>query len=214
MMRRGGTILVATNNPGKVLDISDLFRELGIRILSGQDVDLPSPPETEDTLIGNARIKAKAAALATGRTVMTDDSGFFIDALNGAPGVHAATWAETPNGRDYDIARRRVWAEVCSAHPDGADLSAHFRTVWLLLTPDGKEHVFTGQVSGTLTWPPRGTGGHDFDSIFVPDGEDRTFAEMTVAEKTAYSSRRGAFEAMKAWVNMEADEEFSTPNIT
>lgn len=193
-------VLVATNNPGKVRDIADLFAEVGLSVLSGRDFALPSPPETDDTLVGNARIKARAAVAATGRTVMTDDSGFFVDALGGEPGVRAADWAETPEGRDYAVARQRVWDAVQGAHPTGP-VRARFETVWLLLTPTGDEQVFTGTVCGTLIWPPRGDQGHDFDTMFVPDGDDRTFGEMSVAEKNRFSSRRAAFTQMRAWLD-------------
>ncbi len=185
-------ILVATNNAGKVQDISDLFAEIGLSILTGRDFLLPSPPEAEDTLEGNARIKAKAAVEATGRTVMSDDSGFFVEALNGAPGVFAADCAETPSGRDYAVARAKVWAAVSSTLRDGDVARACFRTVWLILTPEGEEAVFTGEVSGILVWPPRGEQGHDFDSMFMPDGSDRTFGEMSASEKNRFRITSGS----------------------
>lgn len=203
------TLLVATNNAGKVADIQNLFAEIGWTLTSGADHALPSPEETEDTLVGNARIKARAAVAATGLTVMTDDSGLFVDVLGGDPGVHAADWADTPNGRDYAVARERLWAEITAAADPCEVVDAQFQTVWLILSPSGEEHVFTGEVRGTLVWPPRGDKGHDYDTMFVPHGSDKTFGEMSQEEKNTFNSRRFAFAAFCAFIN--TGPELATP---
>lgn len=192
------TLLVATNNTGKVRDIQNLFDEIGWTVVSGKDRNLPSPPETETTLEGNARIKARAAVAATNETVMTDDSGFFVDLLDGAPGVFAADWAETGHGRDYAVARQKVWDAVSPLLSPDTSPRAKFVTTWLILTPEGEEELFVGEVYGHLVWPPRGDQGHDFDSMFVPDGSDKTFGEMTTTEKNTFNSRRYAFTQLKA----------------
>lgn len=198
-MRRlsGGRLLVATHNRGKLDEIRAMLAPHGIEAVSAADLGLPEPPETEATFIGNARIKARAAMQATGLPVLADDSGITVDGLDGAPGVHTADWAETPRGRDFMQAMTRTWREL-DARAVPEPRRAQFRATLLLLWPDGHEEVFEGVAPGRLVWPPRGVMGHGYDPIFVPDGHDRTYAEMTAAEKNAISHRARAFRLLEA----------------
>ena len=152
--------------------------------------------ETEDTFLGNARIKARAAMEATGLPALADDSGIEIDALGGAPGVRTADWAETGQGRDFLRAMTRAHQEiVASGAPEPH--AARFRCTLVLLWPDGDEAVFEGTLPGHVTWPPRGLEGHGYDPIFVPEGHDLTLGEMTPEAKNALSHRARALAAMK-----------------
>ena len=159
------------------------------------DHNLPEPEETEETFVGNARIKAHAASKATGLPALADDSGIEIDALGGAPGVYTADWAETANGRDFMMAMTKthqMLEDAGAAHPRKARFCATLVMAW----PDGHEAIFEGHALGHLIWPPRGRKGHGYDPIFVPDGHNRTFAEMSWDEKNAISHRARALSAM------------------
>lgn len=185
-------LLVATHNAGKLDEMRAMFAPLGIEIVGADDFGLPEPEETEDSFVGNARIKARAAMEMTGLPVLADDSGITVDGLDGAPGVHTADWAETGNGRDFMQAMTRTW-EALEARGVPEPRTAQFRATLLMLWPDGHEEVFEGVAPGRLVWPPRGALGHGYDPIFVPDGHARTYAEMTAEEKNAISHRARAF---------------------
>ncbi len=194
-MRRfdGTDLVVATHNRGKLDEISALLRPFGVRLTSNDDHGLPEPEETEDTFVGNARIKAHAAARATGLPALADDSGIEIDALGGKPGVHTADWAETPAGRDFVLAMTRAHEALAGkAEPH----LARFCCTLVLAWPDGHDEVFTGQMAGRLVWPMRGEQGHGYDPIFQPDGYDETFGEMDRWEKNRISHRARAFESL------------------
>ena len=184
----GDTLLIATHNVGKLEEFRAILAPHGIACRSNADFELSEPAETEETFLGNARIKARAAMQATGLPALADDSGIVIDALDGAPGVHTADWAETPNGRDFRIAMARAW-EALEARDAPEPRTARFHATLLLLWPDGTEAAFEGDVSGRIVWPMRGETGHGYDPIFMPDGHDRTFGEMSPAEKNAMSHR-------------------------
>jgi XTP/dITP diphosphohydrolase len=193
-MRRfsGDQLLVATHNKGKLEEISDLLAPYGITISSNADHNLPEPEETETTFAGNARIKAHAAARATGLPALADDSGITIDALDGAPGVYTADWAETPQGRDFRMAMERTWAaleQVNAPYPRRAQFNCTLVLAW----PDGHDEVFAGIMPGQIVWPMRGDQGHGYDPIFQPDGYDQTFGEMDRWEKNKISHRADAF---------------------
>ena len=198
-MRRltAGKLLVATHNAGKLDEIRAMMAPHGIDVTSAGELGLPEPLETEDTFIGNARIKARAAMQATGLVVLADDSGITVDGLDGAPGVYTADWAETPDGRDFMQAMTRTWAAL-DARGAPEPRRAQFRATLLLMGPDGHEEIFEGIAPGRLVWPPRGQHGHGYDPIFVPEGHDRTFAEMTPDEKNAISHRADAFRKLEA----------------
>ncbi|WP_095587804.1 RdgB/HAM1 family non-canonical purine NTP pyrophosphatase [Actibacterium ureilyticum] len=189
---REDTLLVATHNKGKLEEIAQLLAPYGITAISAADKGLPEPDETETTFVGNARIKAHAAAKATGLPALADDSGIAVDGLDGAPGVYTADWAETPNGRDFKMAMEKTWAKLEEAQAP-FPRTAQFCCTFVLAWPDGHDEVFAGKVDGQVVWPMRGAQGHGYDPIFQPDGYDITFGEMDWAEKNRISHRADAF---------------------
>lgn len=193
-MRRlsGDRLLVATHNAGKLEEMSDLIGPLGVRVVGADEMSLAIPPETETTFQGNARIKAHTAAKSTGLPSLADDSGLEIDALDGAPGVYTADWAETGNGRDFVMAMTRAHDEL-AARDVPRPWTARFRCVLVLAWPDGHEEAFAGCSEGQIVWPMRGVGGHGYDPIFLPAGHGRTFGEMDFDEKNRISHRADAF---------------------
>lgn len=193
----GDQLLVATHNAGKLAEITEILAPHGVSVVGAGDMDLPEPEETEDTFVGNARIKAHAAAKATGLPALSDDSGITIDALDGAPGVYTADWAETGNGRDFMKAMIRANDEITAKGPD-APRSAQFRCTLVLAWPDGHDEVFEGVMAGDLVWPIRGEGGFGYDPMFRPDGYDVTCAEMPKEEKNQISHRGRALKAFVA----------------
>lgn len=188
-------LLVATHNKGKLEEIADLLSPYGITVTSAADHSLPEPEETETTFVGNARIKAHAAAKATGLPALSDDSGITIDGLNGAPGVYTADWAETETGRDFVMAMTRAWNELEAVNAP-TPRTAQFRCTFVLAWPDGHDEVFEGAMPGQLVWPMRGDQGHGYDPIFQPDGYDITFGEMDRWEKNKISHRARAFQKL------------------
>ncbi|MEX1233667.1 MAG: RdgB/HAM1 family non-canonical purine NTP pyrophosphatase [Roseovarius sp.] len=188
----GDTLLVATHNAGKLAEIADLLAPYGITIVGAAERNLPEPEETEATFVGNARIKAHAAAKATGLPAMSDDSGIEIDALDGAPGVYTADWAETGSGRDFVMAMTKAHDRlIASGAP--APWTARFCCTLVVAWPDGHDEVFPGSIEGQVTWPMRGAHGHGYDPIFQPVGYEISFAEMDPAEKNRISHRADAF---------------------
>ena len=188
----GEQLVVATHNKGKLEEISALLAPYGVKITSNDDHGLPEPVEDGETFIDNARIKAHAAAKATGLPALADDSGLSVDALDGAPGIYTADWAETPNGRDFPMAMKKVENALTAK---GADVSrkAQFNCTLVLAWPDGHDEVFPGIMPGKLVWPMRGEGGHGYDPVFQPDGYEITFGEMDRWEKNKISHRADAF---------------------
>lgn len=196
-MRRfqGTELLIATHNAGKLEEIGALLRPLGIGVVSAGALGLPEPEETETTFVGNARLKAHAAARAAGRVALADDSGISVDALGGAPGVYTADWAATETGRDFAMAMQRTWDAV-EARAAPYPRRAQFNCTLVLAWPDGHDEVFEGVVPGQLVWPGRGEKGHGYDPMFLPDGYAQTFGEMDRWEKNRISHRGRAFEKM------------------
>ena len=190
-------LVVATHNTGKLLEIADLLKPYGVELSSNLDHGLPEPEETETTFVGNARIKAHAAARATGLPALADDSGIEIDGLGGAPGVYTADWAETPNGRDFVMAMTRSWDELEAASAS-EPRTARFCSTLVLAWPDGHDEVFAGVMAGQIVWPMRGNQGHGYDPIFQPEGYDVTFGEMDRWEKNKISHRADAFAKLVA----------------
>ena len=191
------TLLLATHNKGKVAEFQKMLDGYGITLKSAADFDLPEPEETEDTFNGNALLKARAAASAVNIPCLADDSGIAIDALNGAPGIHSARWAETENGRNFDVAIQKVNNKIGGI--DGTQ-TAYFIAVLALVFPDGTEELFEGKVHGNLCWPARGDKGFGYDPIFVPEEHNITFAEMNPEEKHAMSHRAIAVEKLKSYL--------------
>ena len=193
-MRRfsGDRLLVATHNRGKLEEISALLEPFGVSVTSADDLGLPEPEETETSFVGNARIKAHAAVRATGLPALADDSGITIDALGGAPGVHTADWAETPDGRNFVLAMTRTW-DLLELAAAPFPRQAQFRCSLVLAWPDGHDEVFEGVMPGRVVWPMRGSLGHGYDPFFQPDGFELTFGEMDRWQKNRISHRADAF---------------------
>lgn len=199
MSRRfaGDRLVLASHNAGKLAEFAALLALPRVRILSAGELGLPVPEETEDSFLGNARLKARFAAGASGLPALADDSGLEVEALGGEPGVHTADWAETAGGRDFVMAMERLWRRLDSeAAPQ--PWRAGFRCVLVLAWPDGHEESAEGSCAGTLVWPRRGADGHGFDPMFRPDGFDRTFAEMPAELKNRLSHRAQALRALRA----------------
>lgn len=191
----GKTLVLATHNVGKLAEMVDLLAPFGVTLLGAEALGLAEPAETETTFVGNALIKARAAARATGMISLSDDSGIAIDALGGAPGVFTADWAETPTGRDFGLAMARAWSEL-EAISAPEPRRAQFRCTLVLAAPDGLECVFEGVMPGQIVWPPRGDGGHGYDPIFRPDGYEVTFGQMDRWEKNRISHRGRAISSL------------------
>jgi XTP/dITP diphosphohydrolase len=179
------TIVVASHNAGKIAEIADLIGPFGFSAKSAKDLAFVEPDETGTTFEENAAIKALASARASGLPALSDDSGLVIDALDGAPGVYTANWAEREDGsRDFVMAMEKVGkalAERGATEP--SQRTCRFVSVLCLAWPDGHTEFFRGEVEGIVAWPPRGTAGFGYDPVFQPVGHDRTFGEMTADEK-------------------------------
>jgi XTP/dITP diphosphohydrolase len=188
----GGKLIVASHNAGKVREIRELLERFKADVISAGELNLPEPDETELTFIGNAELKARAAAAGANLPALSDDSGLAIDALNGAPGIYSARWAG-PN-KDFNFAMKRIEDEMRGK----TDTRAHFICALSLAWPDGHCESFEGKISGHLHFPPRGTKGFGYDPIFIPDGMSETFAEIEPAAKHAISHRADAFRQLVA----------------
>lgn len=185
-------IVLASHNKGKLLEISALLEPLGISVVSAGDLGLSEPKETENNFAGNARIKAHFASKAAGLPALSDDSGLEVDALDGAPGVYTADWAETANGRDFPMAMQKVQT-LLDKKEAPLPRTAKFVCTLCLAWPDGHDEVYRGEVSGQLVWPMRGDRGFGFDPVFMPNGHSITFGEMDPDKKHQMSHRADAF---------------------
>jgi len=190
-------LVVASHNAGKVRDIGDLMRPFGVATVSAAELDLPEPEETETSFEGNARLKAHAAARASGLPALADDSGLAVEALGGEPGIYSARWAETPAGRDFGHAMLTVWDKL-EALGAPEPRRAAFICALTLAWPDGHDEIFLGRCEGRLVWPPRGQKGFGYDPIFVAEGEEITFGEMDPETKHSMSHRADAFRQLVA----------------
>lgn len=193
MSRLTGRLVVASHNSGKVREIAALLGPFGVEPVSAGELGLPEPEETETTFTGNAALKARAAALASGLPALADDSGLEVFAIGGDPGVYSARWAGPD--KDFGAAMQRVWEKLSAS---GEDRSARFVCALALAQPDGSVEVFEGEARGTIVWPPRGEKGFGYDPIFEPLGLSRTFGEMTHEEKLPLTHRARAFEKLVA----------------
>ncbi|MBO9628344.1 MAG: RdgB/HAM1 family non-canonical purine NTP pyrophosphatase [Shinella sp.] len=197
------TIVVASHNAGKIREIEDLIGPFGFSAKSAAELKFDEPDETGTTFEENAAIKALASAKASGLPALSDDSGLVIDALDGAPGVYTANWAEKEDGtRDFAMAMQKVEKALADkGATDAKDRTARFVSVLCLAWPDGHTELFRGEVEGTVVWPPRGDKGFGYDPVFQPEGYATTFGEMSAEEKhgwkpgdaTALSHRARAF---------------------
>lgn len=179
------TIVVASHNAGKIREIADLIGPFGFSAKSAAELNFVEPDETGTTFEENAAIKALASARASGLPALSDDSGLVIDALDGAPGVYTANWAETADGtRDFPMAMRKVEDALQERGATSTQQrSARFVSVLCLAWPDGHTEMFRGEVEGIIAPEPRGTQGFGYDPIFQPTGHDTTFGEMSAEEK-------------------------------
>ena len=182
----GDTLVIASHNKGKVREIAELLGAYVAHFPSAGDLNLAEPDETETTFIGNAELKARAAASASGLPALADDSGLVVPALGGAPGIYSARWAGP--AKDFDVAMKRVESELGDGDP-----SAYFVCALSLAWPDGHVESVEGRIHGRLTFPGRGEKGFGYDPIFIPNGDDRTFAEIEPNEKHSISHRADAF---------------------
>jgi XTP/dITP diphosphohydrolase len=193
----GSRLVAATHNPGKVPEITALL-DGRFEVVAAGALGLPEPEETESTFVGNAVLKARAAADATGLCAIADDSGLCVTALNGAPGVLSARWAERPDGggRDFAMAIHKI--EQALNECGSADATAWFTSALALAWPQGPVVAVEGQVNGRLAFPGRGANGFGYDPIFIADGQSLTFGELEALAKDAISHRARAFEKLKA----------------
>lgn len=188
------TWVLASHNPGKIKELESLLAPHGIALKGAAALGLDDPDETELTFEGNAALKARAAWMATQLTSLSDDSGLSVDALGGDPGVLSARWAGPQ--RDFNAAMAKVHQALLAS--GSADRTARFVCVVALCREDGAVSHYRGEVVGQIVWPPRGAAGFGYDAIFQPEGQDRTFAEMTAAQKQAMSHRGRALAALVA----------------
>lgn len=192
-----GRIVIASHNPGKVREIAALLAPHGIQVVSAAELGLPEPDETEDSFIGNAELKARAAAIGAKLPALADDSGLVVDALDGAPGIFSARWAGPD--KDFGVAMRKVQKAIVEQGTD-TPRTAHFACALSLAWPDGHCESFEGHVAGSLIWPPRGDQGFGYDPMFVPQGHDLSFGEIEPERKHAMSHRAHAFAKLIAAV--------------
>ncbi len=188
------TLIIASHNKGKVREIAELLDGLVGRVISAAELDLPEPDETESTFAGNAALKARAAALASGQYALADDSGLCVNALGGDPGIYSARWAGP--SKDFTIAMNAVHEKL----GDTPDRSAYFISVLALSDPQGNVETFEGRIDGNLIWPPRGERGFGYDPVFVADGMSETFAEIDPDHKNRISHRSRAFALFCGWL--------------
>ena len=189
---RGSVLVVASHNPGKVREIRALLGPHGIEPLGAADLNLPEPEETGATFIANAELKARAAADASGHPALADDSGLWVNALGGDPGILSARWAGPK--KDFRLAMARIEKEL--REKGATNLTAKFVCALSLAMPHGEMVSFEGEVHGALVFPPRGDHGFGYDPIFIAQGESETFGEMEPHKKHAMSHRARAIEKL------------------
>ncbi len=183
-------LVIASHNKGKVREIGELLEPYGVEVVSSGELNLSEPVEDGETFIANAEIKAHSAAKESGLPALADDSGLAVHALDGKPGIHSARWAGPD--KDFPMAMEKIESLL----EGQSDRSAHFACALALAWPDGHVETFEGRVEGQMVWPMRGDKGFGYDPVFVADGYDITFAEMSPQEKHAISHRAKAFKKL------------------
>lgn len=197
-----GRVIIATHNPGKLREMRELLSPYGVEAVSAGELGLPEPDETGTSFEANAIIKAETAAKAAKLPALSDDSGLCVDALGGEPGIHSARWA----GPDKDFARamRMIEEKLAAKDANTPDQRrAAFVSALVIAWPDGHRESFEARVEGTLVWPPRGTAGFGYDPMFLPDGHQRTFGEMSADEKHGLPPRgQGLSHRARAFIQL------------
>ena len=186
--------VLASHNLGKVRELNALFANLPIVLRAAEELELPEPEETGTTFEANAELKALAAARATGQPAVSDDSGVAVHALSGEPGIHTARWAG--EGRDFEIARRRVEDRLREIGPD-TSRRATYVCVLCVAWPHGRTRSFRGETLGVLVWPVRGDLGHGFEPMFLPDGYAITYGEMSPSHRLRVNARAAAMRKLE-----------------
>ena len=194
-------LVIATHNKGKLQEITALFGRFNFTVIAADSLGIAEPEETEKSFCGNALLKARAAAQASSLPALADDSGLAVAALDGAPGIYSARWA-SPDG-NFDQAMQRVHDELTLI--GAKDLAAQFICALAVVWPDGNEVCVEGQITGQISWPPRGNYGFGYDAIFQPDGYRQSFGEMAPSEKHAMSHRADAFAQLLQQVFIPSD---------
>lgn len=197
-----GRLVMASHNKGKLDEMRDLLAPYGITALPASELGLPEPEETGTSFRENAEIKALSAALASGLPAFADDSGLVVEALGGDPGIHSARWAG-PH-RDFAAAMAEVERRLAAGGAGSPEeRRAHFVSALCIAWPDRHIEAFAGRVDGRIVFPPRGDKGFGYDPIFLPDGFERTFGEMTSEEKHGLPPRgRGLSHRARAFVKL------------
>ena len=197
-----GRLVIATHNPGKLKEMRELLEPFHVEAVVAGTLGLPEPPETGTSFRDNARIKAAAAATASGLAAFADDSGLAVDALDGAPGILSARWAG--ESQDFRLAMEKVEGMLRERDAfEPAARRAHFVSALCVAWPDGHREEFEATVDGTLVWPPRGDKGFGYDPMFLPDGHERTFGEMDADEKHGLPPRgKGLSHGARAFVKL------------
>lgn len=185
-------LVIATHNKGKVSEIGAMLKAYDVEVVCAGDIGLAEPEETGTTFAENAVLKAVLATQASSLPALADDSGLCVNALNGRPGIFSARWAG--ENKDFNLAMEKVQKSLAGQ----SDRSACFIATLALAHPDGDCEIYEGRINGNLVWPPRGENGFGYDPMFVPDGHEKTFAEMTAEEKKAISHRAIAFQKFVA----------------
>jgi XTP/dITP diphosphohydrolase len=197
-----GRLVIATHNAGKLKEMRELLEPFNVAAVAAGTLGLPEPDETGSSFRANARIKADAAAQASGLAAFADDSGLVVDALDGAPGIHSARWAG--ENRDFRHAMEKVEGMLRERDAfDPASRRAHFVSALCVSWPDGHREEFEATVDGSLVWPPRGDKGFGYDPIFLPEGEALTFGEMSSEDKHGLPPRgRGLSHRARAFLKL------------
>ena len=178
----GDRLVIASHNSGKVNEIIALIQPFGIAPVPAAELGLDEPEETGKTFEANARIKALAAATAAALPALADDSGLAVESLDGEPGIYSARWAGPD--KNFPEAMRSVETRLKDAGAtEAAARKAKFVAVLCLAWPDGQTQSWRGEIAGEIVWPPRGEEGFGYDPIFLPEGHDRTFGQMSAEEK-------------------------------
>ncbi len=199
-----GPLVIATQNPGKLKEMRELLMPYGIAAQSAGELGLPEPTETGRSFAENARIKAMAAANATGLPACADDSGLVVDALGGEPGIHSSRWAGPD--KDFRFAMNKIQTLLIERDARTPEQRrAHFVAALCLAWPDGHVEQFEGRVDGVAVWPPRGDQGFGYDPLFLPNGFDRTFGQMSAEEKHGLPPQgRGLSHRARAFMKLAA----------